>query len=75
LRTFLARAGYGQATRVALAGRNQRLQVDALSVDQPELLLYEPEKNGRPRLAAVKYIMIAARYSRRPRTNRARHRS
>jgi hypothetical protein len=29
----------------------------AVSVDQPELLLYEPEKNGRLRLVAVEYIV------------------
>ena len=29
----------------------------SVSVDQPELLLYEPEKNGRLRLVAVEYII------------------
>jgi hypothetical protein len=29
----------------------------SVSVDQPELLLYEPEKNGRLRLVAVEYIV------------------
>ena len=29
----------------------------SVQVDQPELLLYEPEKNGRMRLVAVEYII------------------
>jgi hypothetical protein len=29
----------------------------SVSVDQPELLLYEPEKNGQMRLVAVEYII------------------
>ena len=33
-------------------------------VDQPELLLYEPEKNGRLRLVAVEYIIPYAFHSR-----------
>jgi hypothetical protein len=33
-------------------------------VDQPELLLYEPEKNGRLRLVAVEYIIPYAAHSR-----------
>jgi hypothetical protein len=33
-------------------------------VDQPELLLYEPEQNGRLRLVAVEYIVPYAFHSR-----------
>jgi hypothetical protein len=39
--------------------------IDATArVDQPELLLYEPEKNGRLRLVAVEYIIPYAFHSR-----------
>jgi hypothetical protein len=33
-------------------------------VDEPELLLYEPEKNGRLRLVAVEYIILYTLHSR-----------
>ena len=33
-------------------------------VDEPELLLYEPEKNGRLRLVAVEYIIPYTLHSR-----------
>jgi hypothetical protein len=36
---------------------NPNLIDGAVSVDQPELLLYEPQKNGPPRLVAVEYIV------------------
>lgn len=36
---------------------NTSLIDGAVQVDQPELLLYEPEKNGRLRLVAVEYII------------------
>jgi hypothetical protein len=36
----------------------------AVRVDQPELLLYEPEQNGRMRLVAVEYIIPYAFHSR-----------
>jgi hypothetical protein len=35
-----------------------------VSVDKPELLLYEPEKNGRLRLLAVEYIIPYTEHSR-----------
>lgn len=35
-----------------------------VSVDKPELLLYEPEKNGRLRLVAVEYIIPYSFHSR-----------
>jgi hypothetical protein len=39
----------------------------SVRVDQPELLLCEPESNGRMRLAAVEYIIPnAARHSAQP---------
>ena len=36
----------------------------SVQVDKPELLLYEPEKNGRLRLVAVEYIIPYAIHSR-----------
>jgi len=36
----------------------------SVSVDKPELLLYEPEKNGRLRLVAVEYIIPYTFHSR-----------
>lgn len=36
----------------------------SVSVDEPELLLYEPEKNGRLRLVAVEYIIPYSFHSR-----------
>lgn len=36
----------------------------SVSVDKPELLLYEPEQNGRLRLVAVEYIIPYAFHSR-----------
>ena len=36
---------------------NTTLINGSVAVDQPELLLYEPEKNGRMRLVAVEYIV------------------
>jgi hypothetical protein len=36
---------------------NTRLIDGSVRVDQPELLLYEPQKNGRLRLVAVEYII------------------
>ena len=36
----------------------------SVQVDQPELLLYEPEKNGRLRLVAVEYIIPYVFHSR-----------
>src|SRR3954470_24042247 len=36
----------------------------SVSVDEPELLLYEPEKNGRLRLVAVEYIIPYAFHAR-----------
>jgi len=36
----------------------------SVQVDQPELLLYEPEKNGRLRLVAVEYIIPYTFHSR-----------
>ncbi|HWJ21565.1 MAG TPA: hypothetical protein VNS52_04345 [Gemmatimonadaceae bacterium] len=36
----------------------------SVQVDQPELLLYEPEKNGRLRLVAVEYIIPYTLHSR-----------
>jgi len=36
----------------------------SVSVDQPELLLYEPEQNGKLRLVAVEYIIPYAAHSR-----------
>jgi len=36
----------------------------SVSVDKPELLLYEPEKNGRLRLVAVEYIIPYSFHSR-----------
>jgi hypothetical protein len=36
----------------------------SVSVDQPELLLYEPEKNGQLRLVAVEYIIPYTFHSR-----------
>jgi len=36
----------------------------SVSVDKPELLLYEPEKNGRLRLVAVEYIIPYTAHSR-----------
>lgn len=35
----------------------------AVSVDKPELLLYEPEKNGQMRLVAVEYIVPFTEWS------------
>jgi len=36
---------------------NPKLINGSVAVDEPELLLYEPEKNGRLRLVAVEYIV------------------
>jgi hypothetical protein len=36
----------------------------SVQVDQPELLLYEPEKNGQLRLVAVEYIIPYSFHSR-----------
>ena len=36
---------------------NTKLINGSVSVDKPQLLLYEPEKNGRLRLVAVEYII------------------
>jgi hypothetical protein len=36
---------------------NPKLIDGSVAVDEPELLLYEPEKNGRLRLVAVEYIV------------------
>ena len=36
---------------------NVALIDDSVRVDQPELLMYEPEKNGRMRLVGVEYIV------------------
>ncbi len=36
----------------------------SVSVDEPELLLYEPEQNGKLRLVAVEYIIPYAAHSR-----------
>lgn len=44
---------------------NTALIDGTVSVDKPELLLYEPEKNGKLRLVAVEYIIP---YSFRPRS-------
>lgn len=35
----------------------------AVAVDQPELLLYEPEKNGRMRLVGIEYIVPLAAWT------------
>ncbi|MBX6330291.1 MAG: hypothetical protein IRY91_00440 [Gemmatimonadaceae bacterium] len=38
-------------------GRPQYINDGKVQVDEPELLLFEPEKNGRFRLVAVEYIL------------------
>ena len=43
---------------------NTKLINGSVQVDQPELLLYEPEKNGRLRLVAVEYIIPYTEHSR-----------
>jgi hypothetical protein len=43
---------------------NTALIDGSVSVDQPELLLYQPEKNGRLRLVAVEYIIPYTFHSR-----------
>lgn len=43
---------------------NTTLIDETLRVDEPELLLYEPERNGRLRLVAVEYIVPYAFHSR-----------
>lgn len=43
---------------------NVKLIDGSVQVDQPELLLYEPEKNGRLRLVAVEYIIPYTFHSR-----------
>jgi hypothetical protein len=43
---------------------NTALIDGTVSVDKPELLLYEPEKNGRLRLVAVEYIIPYAAHGR-----------
>ncbi|MEA2763801.1 MAG: hypothetical protein QOK07_205 [Gemmatimonadaceae bacterium] len=43
---------------------NTSLINGTVSVDKPELLLYEPEKNGRLRLVAVEYIIPYTFHSR-----------
>jgi hypothetical protein len=43
---------------------NTNLIDDAVQVDSPELLLYEPEKNGQLRLVAVEYIIPYTLHSR-----------
>jgi hypothetical protein len=43
---------------------NPKLIDGSVRVDAPELLLYEPEKNGRLRLVAVEYIIPYTAHSR-----------
>jgi len=43
---------------------NPNLIDESVRVDEPELLLYEPEKNGRLRLVAVEYIVPYTAHSR-----------
>jgi hypothetical protein len=43
---------------------NTKLFDGSVRVDEPELLLYEPEQNGRMRLVAVEYIIPYAAHAR-----------
>jgi hypothetical protein len=43
---------------------NVGLMDGSVQADEPELLLYEPEKNGRLRLVAVEYIIPYTEHSR-----------
>jgi len=53
----------GGAGGMGLHYGNPGLIDGSVQVDQPELLLYEPEKNGQMRLVAVEYIIPVSQWT------------